>query len=100
MSTSNFINAFDAIDDIFGELSPEETIEKNYYDILGDISIALVEYRIKHSLDQKQLSEKLGITQSILSKYESGDCNISIKDLNKLCGKLGFSLKLSITVPE
>ena len=100
MIPNNFVDAFAAIDDIFGELTPEEKIEARYYDILGDISIALVEYRIKHNLNQKQLSENLGVAQSMVSKYESGDYNISIKALNDLCGKLGFSLDVKLNAPE
>ena len=99
MSNFPFVNAF-TIFDSFPELTPEEKIEKNYYDILGDISITLVEYRIKHNLNQKQLSEKLGVAQSMISKYESGDYNISIKALNELCGKLGFSLDVKMNAPE
>lgn len=100
MIPNNFVDAFAAIDDIFGELTPEEKIEARYYDILNNISIALVEYRIKHNLNQKQLSEKLGVAQSMISKYESGDYNISIKALNELCGKLGFSLDVKLNIPE
>ena len=99
MNTTNFIDAFAAAKDIFGDLTTEEQIEARYYDILGDISIALVEYRIRHNLNQKQLSEKLGVAQSMVSKYESGDYNISIRALNELCGKLGFSLDVKITAP-
>ena len=100
MIPNGFVDAFAAINEIFGELTPEERIEERYYDILNNISIALVEYRIKHNLNQKQLSEKLGVAQSMVSKYESGDYNISIKSLNELCGKLGFSLNVNISIPE
>lgn len=100
MIPNNFVDAFAAVDDIFGELTPEERLEERYYDILNNISVALVEYRIKHNLNQKQLSEMLDVAQSMVSKYESGDYNISIKALNELCGKLGFSLNVSITMPE
>ena len=84
MNHTAFMDAFSAVNDIFGELSPEERLEERYYDILNQI----------------QLSEKLGVTQSMISKYESGDYNISIKALNDLCGKLGFALDVSITAPQ
>lgn len=95
-----FVDAFSVIDDIFGKMTPEEEIEMRYYDILGDISVALVNYRSKHNLNQKQLSERLGVAQSMVSKYESGDYNISIKALNDLCGKLGFSLEIKLNAIE
>lgn len=100
MIPPEFIDAFTAIDDIFEEFSPEQKIEARYYEILCTISRKLVEYRIKHNLTQKQLSEKLGVAQSVVSKYERGDYNISIKTLNELCGKLGLSLEINITDPE
>lgn len=100
MNHTAFMDAFSAVNDIFGELSPEERLEERYYDILNHISTALVEYRIHHNMNQIQLSEKLGVTQSMISKYESGDYNISIKALNDLCGKLGFALDVSITAPQ
>lgn len=100
MTTPSFIDAFAAMDEIFGELTQAEKIEERYYNILNDISIALVDYRTRHNLNQTQLSEQLGVAQSMISKYESGDYNFSIRALNELCGKLGFSLDIRVGGPE
>lgn len=91
-----FVDASALLQELTDTLSAQEKIEYRYYDILGNISRALVDYRIAHDLNQKQLSRILGVTQSMVSKYESGDYNISIRALNELCGKLDFALNICI----
>ena len=41
--------------------------------------------RIDNDVEQKELAELLGITQSAYSKYEKRRCKLSIEDLIKLC---------------
>ena len=94
MSNANMINAFDALDRICG--SVPYTAEEHYYEILDEVSIALVDYRIAHNLSQKQLADVLGISQAMVSKYESGDYNISLKALIELFAKLSIPLNISI----
>ena len=79
--------------------SPEWMEAYAQYTILGDISVALVEYRTKHGLSQTQLAERLDVTQAMVSKYESGEYNISICALVHLCAALGLSLKVDIGQP-
>ena len=80
-------------------LGGEEAGEKDQlYDIYYKISIALFEYRIKYDLSQKKLAEKLGVTQPMVAKLESGDYNYTIEQLWKIATKLGF--KLSIDFEE
>jgi len=61
------------------------------YDIYYKISTAIFKYRIKHNLSQKKLAEKLGVTQAMVSKLESGDYNYTIEQLWKISQKLGLS---------
>jgi len=96
MNLRDFIPASSFLD-LVDTLTPAQKIDYNYYQILGNISRKLVEYRIDHNINQKQLSDLLGVTQSMISKYESGDYNISIRALNDLCGKLNLALKVEIT---
>ena len=87
-------DAYQVIDEICGDLP--YTFEDKYYDALNNISVALVDYRIAHHLSQKQLADKLGMSQAMISKYESGDNNFSLKTLFELLGKLKIDFDLHI----
>ena len=64
------------------------------YDIYYKISTEIFKYRIKHELSQKKLAQKLGVTQSMVSKLESGDYNYTLEQLWKVSKKLGFKFNI------
>ena len=47
--------------------------EYRYYDLLDKISVCLVNYRVKRGMSQTELARQLGVSQTMISKYESGD---------------------------
>jgi len=77
-----------------------ETDESNrlegLYDIYYDISTAVFNYRTAHKLTQNELAEKLGVTQPMVVKYESGDYNFTLEKLYDLCQKLDLNLSVDI----
>lgn len=74
-------------------LGREEACEKDeLYDIYYKISTALFDYRLKYDLSQKKLAEKLGVTQPMVAKLESGDYNYTVEQLWKIASKLNFKL--------
>ncbi|OLN33079.1 helix-turn-helix transcriptional regulator [Desulfosporosinus metallidurans] len=80
-------------------LGGKEACEKDeLYDIYYKISTAIFDYRLKYDLSQKKLAEKLGVTQPMVAKLESGDYNYTVEQLWKLATKLNF--KLSIDFEE
>ncbi|MCP2239499.1 helix-turn-helix domain-containing protein [Thermoanaerobacterium thermosaccharolyticum] len=80
---------------LIDELADESTKEMfELDDILYDISMKIYEFRLKNDLTQKQLAEKLGIKQSMVSKLESGQYNPSIEQLWKISKKLGWNFKI------
>lgn len=84
-------NPYDLIDDI----ADEE--EKRYFeldDILVDIATTLINYRINNNLTQKELAQKLGCTQAMISKLESGEYNPSVEQLWKIASALGLEFKI------
>ena len=92
MSNSILKSANEVMDTIFGNLP--YTAEDRYYEILNNISIAVVDYRVKHGFSQKQLAEMLDVSQAMVSKYESGDYNISLKALVSLLDKLNIRMNI------
>ena len=92
MSNSILKSANEVMNTIFGDLP--YTAEDRYYEILNNISIAVVDYRVKHGFSQKQLAEMLDVSQAMVSKYESGDYNISLKALVSLLDKLNIRMSI------
>lgn len=72
----------------------EANVKDGLYDIYYKISIALFDYREKNRLSQKKLAEKLGVTQPMVAKLESGDYNYTIEQLWKIATKLNFRLNI------
>ncbi len=87
----NLPDAWEMIDRLGGE----EAKEKNeLYDIYYRISTALFDYRLKYDLSQKKLAEKLGVSQPMVTKLESGDYNYTVEQLWKIATKLGFRFSI------
>lgn len=80
---------------IIDRLGGTEASQKNgLYDIYYKISIALFDYRLKYKLSQKKLAEKLGVTQPMVAKLESGDYNYTVEQLWKIASKLNFKFNI------
>lgn len=48
---------------------------------------------VKLDLNQEEFASKLGWDRTYISRVESGNQNITIDNLNKICNALGVSLK-------
>lgn len=80
--------------------SPEISEILNYSDILAEIARALINYRNKNQLTQKDLAKKLNMNQSMISKLESGRYNATLKMLLNISYTLEKSSKLFIKIIE
>lgn len=69
-----------------------DTATLNSARILSTISYRLYEYRMDHHIDQRQMAKILGVSQPMVSKYESGDYNFTIRTLSDISQKIGFTL--------
>lgn len=58
---------------------------------------AIIEARIKKGLTQKELAEKIGTKQSVISRLESGKANPSVLFLKKFAGALNSNLQIKFT---
>jgi len=78
-------------------LSEEELLAKKTLAIIAaDIQLK----RIEMGLDQKQFAKLLGVSQGMISRWESGTYNFTITTLVNICEKLGLSFKPQITSKE
>jgi ribosome-binding protein aMBF1 (putative translation factor) len=71
--------------------------EFNHLETEFKIIELLIKARHKNNLSQRQLADRLGIHQSSLARFESGNYNPTILFLQKIAGGLGVKLKISIS---
>lgn len=81
------------------KLIERDILKKEKIFIKGDpflekIGSKIREIREEKKLTQRQLAEKIGISQQILSRIERGRENITIKNLRKIVSALGENLTL------
>lgn len=67
---------------------PKSLFSKDYAVFLK----VLIEARKKAGLTQKQLAERLGITQSVISKCERGERRLDIVELRQWCSAIDITL--------
>ena len=58
---------------------------------------AMLQGREEQNLSQRQLADRIGVTQSDISKIESGEANPTLETLKKLAKGLGMNLSISFT---
>ncbi|CBK75268.1 Helix-turn-helix [Butyrivibrio fibrisolvens 16/4] len=47
-------------------------------------------------MTQKEFADFMGVTQGMVSKWESREYNFTIKSLNEICAKLGLECNVDI----
>ena len=95
MSTT-FSDAYSLIDYFSSQLEKPLENYASYMStkILDEFSVQLVNYRMNHKLNQTGLAHELGITQPMVSQYESGTNNITVKRLCEICEKIGVRVRV------
>lgn len=81
--------------DIFEDVDDETKQEFELSDLLVDIACKIINYRLDNNITQKELAEKLDITQAMVSKIESGEYNPSVEFLFKISKKLGWRFDIT-----
>lgn len=66
--------------------------------ILGCISASIVRKRVELNMTQKEFAIYVGVSQGMVSKWEGGDYNFSIKSLAEIAEKLDMELRVNLDV--
>lgn len=66
------------------------------YDVFSEISEQLSDARNYIGITQKELAQKTGLTQALISRIESGKSHPTIETLKKLADGLGLRLVVSL----
>lgn len=63
---------------------------------LARISAKIERSRLDLGMTQVEFAEFMGVTQGMVSKWESRDYNFTIRSLNEICQKLDLTLSLNV----
>lgn len=88
------ISSIESLLNIFNDYVNEDDIISAQ--ILSQISSRIVKYRLDRKMSQKEFAMFLDVSQTMVSKIESGDYNFTIKNLVKICNRMHLYLDVSI----
>lgn len=60
------------------------------------IAATIAKNRVDMQMNQKEFAEFMGVSQSMVSKWESEDYNFTIESLAKICDKLNLELEVEM----
>lgn len=80
---------FTSIDSLIETLAEGLSVASiNAVRLLSHISFTITKTRIEKKMKQKEFADFMGVSQGMISKWESGDYNFTIKQLCQICDKL------------
>ncbi|MEA5047445.1 MAG: helix-turn-helix transcriptional regulator [Eubacteriales bacterium] len=56
--------------------------------VKADIASQILLNRVARNMSQKAFAQFMGVSQAMISKWESGDCNLSLSTICEICDKL------------
>ncbi|GEM_PF-197299 len=65
-------------------------------DAKSEFAIALCRARDRAGVTQKELADRLGVSQAYIAKLSAGDANPTLGAVGRMLAALGFSLKMDV----
>lgn len=62
---------------------------------IAEISAFVIKKRNSLKMTQKEFADKLGVSQSMISKWESADYNFTVKAIAQIAEKLDMTFKIN-----
>jgi DNA-binding transcriptional regulator YiaG len=86
-------NALNSLINVFSK----HLTKSDIYEVkaLSEISLKILKKRIELNMNQKDFAKFMNVSQSMVSKWESGEYNFTIKSMADICEKLCFALKVT-----
>lgn len=66
---------------------------------LAKISARIERCRIDMGMTQQEFADYMGVTQGMVSKWESREYNFTIRSLNEICQKINLEFSVSLNRP-
>lgn len=82
---------------LFHSLTQEE---KAVNAVMADISYHIMDERRRRGMSQKEFAKLLGVSQGMVSRWESCDYNFSLEKAVSLFSRLGLTVELQIRSDE
>ncbi len=66
---------------------------------LAKISARIERCRLEMGMTQQEFAEYMGVSQGMVSKWESREYNFTIRTLNEICQKIDLDMSISLDKP-
>lgn len=67
-----------------------------YSDAIAKISAAIILKRLDMGMTQKEFAAFMGVSQGMISKWESSDYNFTIESLSSICERLSIAFSVNL----
>lgn len=95
--TKNYFKVKNAMDKLTANFTASAL---NAARILSEISFTIIKARAEKNMKQKEFASFMGVSQGMISKWESGDYNFTIKQMCDICEKLSLTPDITFEQPE
>ena len=62
--------------------------------VMADISVALIHKRLSLNMSQKEFAKLMGVSQGMISKWESGAYNFTVNAIAEIAEKIGSTFDI------